>query len=100
MILLIVTRPGVRTKIIEVYRMYLYNIYVYQRGIQYIEVENNFYGVSNREELRFYPLKSRKDYPSLVLCSLVFFVVSICFFYYIYVLFTLLIEVTILTRLN
>ena len=100
MILLLFTRSEVRTKIIEVYRIYLYNIYVYQRGIQYIEVENNFYGVSNREELRLYPLKSRKDSPSLVLCSLGFFVVSICFLYYIFVFFTALIEVTILTRLN
>ena len=42
-------------------------------------IESNCPGVYNREELRLDPLKSRKDSPSLNLCSMV-----LCYFQHIY----------------
>ena len=86
---LLVSRPGIRTKTIGS----LKGIHVYiLRNMQYTEVRNNFPFVSNMEELRLYPLKSRKNSFSLRLCSLVCFnsnksisVVSICFLYHILV---------------
>ena len=33
------------------------------KNMQYIEVESNCPGVSNREELYLYPLKSKKNFP-------------------------------------
>ena len=46
--------------------MHLYTL----RNIQYTEVESNRPPVSNREEFRLYPLKSREDSTFLLLCSL------------------------------
>ena len=65
------------------------NVYIL-KNIQYVEVENNSPGVSNREKLRLYYLKSRKDFPFLLLCSIVlcYFnrsVVFICFLCHVFV---------------
>ena len=82
---LLISRLGLRTKTIgslkgihlyilrnihwgNIYKYFLLlyifrNIHYYIYSGIYIEVESSYLGVSNIEELRLYPLKSRKDSP-------------------------------------
>ena len=73
---LLISRLGLRTKTIGSMKgihlyilrnihevIYINIIYYYIYSGIYIEVESSYLGVSNREELRLYPLKSRKDSP-------------------------------------
>ena len=54
---LLVNRPGFRTKIIA---YDLRSVYIL-RILQYIKVESNYSGAFYRNELRLYPLKSKRD---------------------------------------
>ena len=75
--ILLVSSPGFRTKTIG--RLKGIHLFI-QRNIQYVEIKSNCPGVSSRKELRLYPLKSRKDSPSLLQRSQLFALFSIDLF--------------------
>ena len=68
---LLVSRPGVRTKIIET----LMGIHAHiLRVTQHIKIKSNCHGILNRQELRLYQMKSKKNVISLLTLEFISFV--------------------------